>query len=183
MAEQQKKSSGNQQGCLGCLAVLIVIAIAITIVSATSGGKSQTPHQQAAAYVTKARRDMQMVQANVQVTEIELGETIKDFSQANLDQVAEAALHAHGTLDNIKTDLAIDGATGSSKLDNAELQLFTASEELRDAMSDLVTYAGNPNAATLAPLNSKFEQGVSDWNSAVRYIWHIANEAGGPPSV
>jgi hypothetical protein len=184
MAEKKQPSGKEQaQGCMGCLGLIVVIAVvAVVISAASSGGKGQTPRQQAAGYISKARRDIQMVQANVQVAEIDLGLAIKDSSQSNVNQVAQAAQQAHDALDNIKDDLALDGSTGSSSLDNAETQVFGACEELRDAMFDLVTYSGNPNPATLARLNSKFETGRGDWNSAVRYIWHVAQQAG-PPTV
>lgn len=180
MAQQKKQQ--QTQGCLGCLGFIVVIAIVVVVISAVSGGKSQTPRQQAMGYITKSRRDIDMVQASVQSAEISLGLAIKDSTQSNVNQAAQAAQQAHDALDNIKDDLAVNGSVGSSGLDNAETQVFGACEELRDAMADLVGYAGNPNAATLARLNSKFESGRSDWNSAVRYVWRVAHEHK-PPTI
>jgi hypothetical protein len=182
MAKKQKKQATPRETATGCLVVIVIAVIIAIVVAVSGGGKSQTPKQQAAAYIKSANQDLGTVQASVQTVLITMGLAIKSSTQSNVDQLAQSAQTAHDTVDNTCNDMATKGSIGSSGLPGAETDLFGACQELRDAMSAIVGYTGNPNPATLAQLNTKFTTGRSDWNEAVRSIYQTAGESH-PPTI
>jgi hypothetical protein len=100
-------------------------------------------------------------------------------SKESADQVAQAAQTAHDNLDAIRTDFALTTST-SGNLGNAEIEIFGAVNDLKNAMGALVTYAGTPNAATLAKFNTQYETAAGEWNDGVRLVWDIAGRRGAP---
>lgn len=186
---------------------LVVVLVIVIIAVATSGSSkkpsSSTPPptttQQAAptttapakpsipkaeadarSYITAHGGDAYRVQANVLDVQLAVGLFQKQATQANLNQMAMQAQTAHDNLDAIRTDFA--GGFGNDELGTAELNAFSGANDLKNAMGALVSYAGAPNAATLAHFTTQYQTAVSEWNQGVRIIWRLAHR-GKPPTV
>lgn len=167
-----------RNGCVGCLGLLVITIVILAVVGAgvsslVSPGKSETPGQDAIAYVNTFRTDAGQVNANIEVVAIDIG------SKASIDRVAQDAQQAHDNLDNVRDDFA-QTTTTSGNLGNAELEVFTAANDLKNAMGALVTYTGSPNPATLAQFTTQFQTARGEWNDGVRVVWDIAGRRGAP---
>lgn len=140
---------------------------------AACGGPKATVAEQARSYIDKNGADVNRVQANVLTMQVMIGLARKASTQADVNQLAQGAQQAHDNLDNLRYNLTADQYEGT--LGDAELNVFSGTSDLRDAMSALVTYTGTPNAATLAKFTTKYQSAVAEWNSGVRTIWKLAN--------
>jgi hypothetical protein len=132
----------------------------------------------ARSYIAKYGADANRVQANIQVVQITVVTLQKSPTQDALNQVAIQAQTAHDNLDAIRADFA--GGFGSDELGSAELEVFSAADDLKNSMGALVAYTGDPNPATLAHFNAQYHQGISEWNNGVRTIWRLAKRAKPP---
>ena len=63
-----------------------------------------------------------------------------------------------------------------------EVELFTAANDLKNAMGAVASYTGNPNPATLAHFTTQYQNAVGEWDDSVKTIWGIAAESN-PPTV
>jgi hypothetical protein len=168
------EASNFKTGCIGCLSIIVIVAVIIAIVMAvTGGGHKATVAEQARSYVDKNGPDVKRVQANVVTVQVMTGLAQKAPTQANVNGLAQRAQQAHDNLDSLRYNLTSDFPGGA--LGDAELSVFSGTNDLRDAMSALVTYTGTPNAATLAQFTTKYQSAVAEWNSGVRTIWKLAN--------
>lgn len=168
---------------LGAVILVIIIAVSSnnsskTPTTTTNATKSTTksavssaPHASAAEqYIRKHGADANRVQANVLLVSLAVTQAKKS---GDLNAVAQAAQSAHDNLDNIRNDFADTAsiACSSCSLGDASLELFTASNDLKNAMGALVAYTGDPNPATLAHFNTQFATARSEWNQGARFIW------------
>jgi hypothetical protein len=173
----QKKQKSSAQGCLG---VVLMAVIIIVVIAAASSGSSKTPKQQAEGYIKSMNNDMNRVQASVLDTEVAVGLAAKSPTTSNVNQLAQVAQQAHDSINNIRDDFATSATSG--RLGNAEVELFTAANDLKNSMGAVVAYTGNPNPATLAHFTSQFQNAKSEWNDVVRTVWRVAGEST-PPTV
>ncbi len=104
---------------------------------------------------------------------VKLGKT-----DADLYQIAQGAQEAHDALDAVRQSFADSGGDGS--LGDAELDVFSAANDLKNSMGALVAYAGDSNPATLAHFTSQFGEARAQWNHGVRVIWHLAHARRAP---
>lgn len=149
------------------------LLVILSAASALAGcGASSTPRQQADAYIKQVHINAAQVQASVEVVFIDIGL----HSRAN--QIAQDAQAAHDRIDAIRDNFATTG--GSGGLGDAETEVWVAAGDLRDAMHNLVTYAGTPNPATLVRFKSLFQQARAEWNQSVGTIWRTANTRHAP---
>ena len=180
MAKQaQAKPSGSRQA-RGCLTFIVLIVIIVIAVSA-AGGSSKAPKQQARAYIKSMRKDMNTVQAAVQSVQAGILILRKGpVTQDAINQFAQLAQQAHDFIDGVRQDFATSDTSGN--LGNAEVEVFTAANDLKNAMGAVVAYTGNPNPATLAHFTSQYQNAVGEWDDGIKTIWRIAGESN-PPTV
>lgn len=174
------ESSGltRTKGCLSLIVLGVILVVAISTIS-SSGGKSKTPQQNAQTYIKSMGRDMNTVQVSVQSVQAGLLILQKDGATSDaVNQFAQVAQQAHDSIDAVRQDFAT-GDTGGN-LGNAEVELFTAANDLKNAMGAVVAYTGNPNPATLAHFTSQYQPAVAEWNDGVRGVWSIAGESKPP---
>jgi hypothetical protein len=182
MAKQaQGKPSGARQA-RGCL-TFIVVVIAIVIAVSAAGGSSKTPKQQAQGYIKSMSKDINTVQASVQSVQggiLILKKSGGNITQSEVNQFAQLAQQAHDFIDGVRQDFATSNTSGN--LGNAEVELFTAANDLKNAMGAVVAWTGNPNPATLAHFTSEYQNAVGEWNDGIQTVWSIAGESN-PPTV
>ena len=123
-----------------------------------------------------------VVQANVQVAEIALGQFLKHQTAANLEQVAEQSDSAHTNLNDVR-DQFVHAATGdlNSPLGQAEVNVWSGANDLKNSMGALTATTGDPtNAAVAAHFTNQFQAAQQEWNTGVRTVWRMAHERGAP---
>jgi hypothetical protein len=183
----------KQQRGTGCLIVVTILAVVIVIGAVTSGSKSggskstgshtsSTSHHRsssgprggAVAYIKNHGLDASRVQASVDDVGIDIA------TKASIDQTAQDAQQAHNGIDSVRNDFADTSSNGS--LDNAEVEVFGAANDLKNAMGALVSYTGDPNPATLAQFTTQYQNARGEWNAGVRAIWRMAGREH-PPTI
>lgn len=122
-------------------------------------------------------QDAQAVRANVVNVLVAVGEAQKSPNQTSLDTLASVATTAHNNLNDEKDQIAVDSDLG----DNNDINLSVAVDDVKSSVGALVTYTGNPNAATLASFSTQYATAVSEWNSAVDAIYAGTSEK--PPEI
>jgi len=171
MAAKQPK---GRSGCFVLVSMMLVFAVIGGVGAAVlSSGKSKTPKQDALAYVNRFTAQMGAVEANIAVVENDVS------TKAPINQIALAAQRAHDNLDATRNDFA-NTTTTSGSLGNAETDVFTAANDLKDSMGALVAYTGAPNPATLAHFTAQFQSAATEWNDGVGTIWRVAQRRGAP---
>ena len=193
MAKPKRPTPSGATRARGCLTLIVLIVIAVVVISSLSGGKSQTPpadgagvqesdaQQSARAYIKSMSRDINTVQVSVQSVQagillLQKGGVTPDA----LNQFAQLAQQAHDSIDAVRQDFATGDTSGN--VGNAEVELFTAANDLKNAMGAVVAVTGNPNPATLAHFTSQYQNAVSEWDDGVKTVWSIAGESK-PPTV
>jgi hypothetical protein len=159
------------------MAMVLVIVVAVAVASGRSGS-SQTPKQAARAYIRSMHHDTNTVQVSVQSVQVGILLLRKGATQGAIDQFAQLAQQAHDSIDAIRDDFATSDTSGA--LGNAEIELFTAANDLKNAMGAVVDYTGNPNPASLAKFTSQYQNAVGEWDQGVREVWSIADERKSP---
>jgi hypothetical protein len=182
MAQQVKPRPAGSSRARGCLTFIVAIVVVVVAISAiSSGGKSKTPQQQAQAYIKSMSRDINTVQVSVQSVQVGIALLQKGgASTGAVDQFAQLAQQAHDSINAVRQDFATGDTSGN--LGNAEVELFTAANDLKNAMGAVVAYTGNPNPATLAHFTSQYQNAVGEWDDGVTTIWTIAGKTK-PPTV
>ena len=171
-----KKSSAQ-----GCLTLIVIVVIAVAVIAVVSGGKSQSPKQAARSYIKTMHMDWNTVQVSVQSVQVGIEIVAKDkggTSESSMDQFAQLAQEAHDSINNVRNDFATTDVSGT--LGNAEVEVFGAANDLKNAMGAMVTYLGNPNPATLAKFTSQYQNSVGEWDQGIATIWRVAGERGAP---
>lgn len=187
-AKPKPSGSTRAKGCLTLIVLVAIVVIAIATLSdgggnSNSGGPdvSAGPQQDAQSYIKSMRRDINTIQVSVQ--SVQAGLLILQKNGATPDainQFAQLAQQAHDSIDAVRQDFATGDTSGN--LGNAEAELFTAADDLKNAMGAVVAYTGNPNPATLAHFTTQYENAVGEWDDSVKTIWGIAAESN-PPTV
>ncbi len=191
------KGRSHRRGWVVGLLLLLIVGIAnassgsiksgppVTGAPAKPAPRPNAPAQpatdaKAVAYIDKLKQDTGVVQASVEVVQISLGQAIhSSSSQGDIDQVAQQAQQAHDQIDGLRDDFAQTNET-NGELGNAETEVFTAANDLKNAMGALVAYTGSPNPATLAHFTTQYQNARSEWNHGVRAIWRAANQHHAP---
>lgn len=127
----------------------------------------------ARSYASRHAHEINTVRVMVQSVQIAVALAQKSPTQDSLNQLAQIAQQAHDSIDGVRKDFADTSDSGS--LGNAELEVFTAANDLKDSMGALVAYTGDPNAATLAHFTSQYGPAVAEWNDGIRVIWRAAH--------
>jgi len=187
MAQPAKPKSGsNERRRLTLVEFVVVIAVIIAAVSGGCGGgggqsstgKGNGSRQAARDYIKSKHRDTNTVQASVQSLQAGLAIMSKSATPDDMNSFAQLAQQAHDFIDGVRNDFATSDTTGA--LGNAEVEVFAAANDLKNAMGAVVAYTGDPNPATLAHFTSLYQTAVSEWNDGIRTIWRIAGERGAP---
>lgn len=157
--------------------MLVIIAVVggvrALISSGGRGGHADNARRDARSYITgNLGIEADHVTAYVAVVEIDIG------PHTSIDKVAQDAQQAHDHLDAVRDDFAT--ADDSGDLGKAETEVFTAANDLKNAMGALVAYTGDPNPATLAQFTTQYQTAKGEWNDGVKTIWRIARRKGAP---
>jgi hypothetical protein len=131
----------------------------------------------ARSYILDHRSDINTVQVSVQSVQAGVAIAQKSPSIDVINQLAQLAQQAHDNLDAVRNDFA---SSDGGALGDAELEVFSAANDLKNSMGALVAYTGNPNPATLAQFTSQYQAGLSEWNQGIRAIWRIAHRTKPP---
>ncbi len=115
----------------------------------------------------------------VQTVQIGVGELQRSPTTGNVNQLAQLAQSAHDNIDAIRNSFA---ETDSGPLGDAELDVFSGANDLKNSMGALVAYTGSPNPAALADFTSQYTSAKTEWNRGIRTIWRLARESD-PPTV
>jgi rRNA maturation endonuclease Nob1 len=127
----------------------------------------------ARSYASRHAHEINTVHVMVQSVQIAVALAQKSPTQDSLNQLAQIAQQAHDSIDGVRQDFADTSDSGS--LGNAELEVFTAANDLKNSMGALVAYTGDPNAATLAHFTSQYGPAIAEWNDGIRVIWRAAH--------
>ena len=128
--------------------------------------------------------DIARIQANVQVVQMLVAVVSKNPTAAKTPELAQLAQQAHDNVDAMRTstDWTSGLTTRAGTLQNAEVGVYSSTNELKNAMGALVAFTGNPNAATFAHFKTQYRKARADWNAAVRTIWRLDHRMK-PPTV
>jgi hypothetical protein len=96
-----------------------------------------------------------------------------------VNQLAQLAQSAHDNIDAIRNNFA---ETDSGTLGNAEIDVFSGANDLKNSMGALVAYTGNPTPASLADFTSQYGSAKAEWNRGISTIWKLARQ-NNPPTV
>lgn len=174
---------------------VLAAVVLVVIIAAIAGGskKSSGPTAQASAvsqptessaqkdalaYIKELGPDTYRVQASVLAVQLAIVQLQKTESEANLDDVASLAQTAHDRIDEIRDEFA-QGETGGP-IGQADLEVFSSANSLKNAMGALVAYTGNPNPATLAHFKAQYGPARDEWDRGVRTIWGKAHKKDAP---
>jgi hypothetical protein len=133
----------------------------------------------ARSYIGTLGFEAGQAQASVEVVQIQIGELIQSPTPSNVNALALAAKQAHDLLNGIRADFA-ETTTEDGPLGNAQIEVFTAANDLKNAMGAIGTYVGDPNPQTLADLTVQYQQARAEWNQGIRVIWRAAREKNAP---
>ena len=112
------------------------------------------------------------------IAELYAASDMTNIDQGSLDQIASDAKALHDHLTDFRSQLlAADGNTGSDQLD-----YITAENDLKNAFGSVESWAGSPNAKTLADMTSQLTSSITEYNSAVTKVWADAS-AGKAPTI
>ena len=164
--KQQYKIRWGRVGVLG------VAIVASAVVIGTNKASKPSPQKAASAYINKLGAEASSVQGYVQLVLVDVG------SNADINKVAQDAQQAHGQLDTMRNDFAYPQDSGN--LGNAEVEVLTAANDLKNAMGALVAYTGNPNPATLAQFKTSYNNAAGEWDHGVKTIWSAAGRSDAP---
>lgn len=181
--------------------------LALLIIGAATSGKSKSPatshpatqaashpaaqsaprpsvpasEKEARAWINEHRVDAEHVAALIALVQITLHEAEKhEAGESSLDAVAQAAQGAHDQINEVRSDFASGETSGA--LEHAALEVFTAANELKNAMGAMVAYTGNPNPATLAHFTSQYTPAREEWDHGITTIWSLAHQHH-PPTI
>ncbi len=177
----------------GAILLTIIIGVSVgggTNASDTAGGGSVDQSAPVAptnddmakttAWIDKTNHDTHSVQVAVQ--SVQAG--IKLIQQGSTDPGSQAALsglvkQSHDFLHDAELNLVgeIDDPLKSQRE-----EAWYAANQLSDAMSKLRSYIDSAKPSDLADFQTKYQQGVQDWNEAVTKIWAAAGRST-PPTV
>lgn len=181
-------------GLGGALLLTIIIGVSVggsgTNASDTAGGGSvdqsapvaptDDDMTKTAAWIDKTNHDTHSVQVAVQ--SVQAG--IKLIQQGSTDPASAAALsglvkQSHDFLHDAELNLVgeIDDPLKSQRE-----EAWYAANQLSDAMDKLRSYIDSSKPSDLADFQTKYQQGVQDWNEAVTKIWAAAGRPT-PPTV
>jgi hypothetical protein len=179
------RSWGKVLGIFGGGVGALLVAIVIVVVAGGSNPKPasapapvETRRDLARGWIVRHGGDGFRVRAVIANVILEVGAFKRSPTQVNLDRLATVAQQAHDDLDAIRANFAT--ATDGGALGNAELDMFSGANDLKNAMGALVAEAGAPNAATVAHFNTSYAHAVKEWNGGARTIWHIAHRTSPP---
>ncbi|MFL6164501.1 MAG: hypothetical protein ACJ74U_20075 [Jatrophihabitantaceae bacterium] len=164
-------------GAAGGAAMFLFLVLAL---AGCTGHTGRTPQERAAAYVQKYGAEAVAVQGDVQQVQALLKTTAANATDASVGRLAIMAQAAHDDLDSGRSDFATDG--GGGDVGAAITSMYSAVNDLKNAMGGIVAYTGNPNPATEAKMVTQYQNAVAEWNDAVTTIWSVAGE-GKPPTV
>lgn len=188
----------------GALAVLFVgFVIIIAITAATSSGSSK-PHtaaahptrgkhhrkaagdQKARDYIKSHAGDLTNTQHAVQNAELGLGLVALDLKKnrdpsADVANAAQAAQDAHDRLDQIRNDFALNSDSDTSTArGNAELEVFSAANDLKNAMGQMVAVLSSNTLGSAVKFKSQYVQAADEWNAGVKTLYRLAHRRGAP---
>lgn len=103
-------------------------------------------------------------------------------TEHQLTRVARAAQEANKRIDEARSGWTVTESGEEEELSTIETQLTEGSDELKNAMAALVTYAGNPNAAALMPYTMHIKSGREQWNEGISQLWYLTKRSK-PPTV
>jgi hypothetical protein len=198
--KQAPRSIWQNKWLWGAVAVVVVIIIVVAAVSGGNHSSSSTPvhktvkavsHQPAThhpavpqsqkdalAYLKEHEDQINRVAANVHVVQLAVTTAQKSSSEADVNEVARLAQEAHNSLDEARKELATTEASG--ELGEAQLEVFSSTNGLKNAMGAVVAYTGNPNPATLAQFTTQYHPAAEEWNNGVTTIWRLAGKSNPP---
>jgi hypothetical protein len=198
----QKKRIGPVRGCLSAIVVVIVLFVIIGVVAGGSSSKKgsnsntstasgtavrntkpgNSERAAARAWITKMHHDWNDVQVSVQAVQAGLQILTKDGATPSaMVQFSQLAQQSHDSIDGIRDDFATTDTSG--KLGNAELELFTAANGLKNSMGQMVVVAdSNASTGSMAKFEEEYGPARSEWNAGVREIWKLAGKKH-PPTV
>lgn len=146
----------------------------------TRPAESQS-EKEARAWINEHRVDAEHVVGLLAIVQVALHEGEKhEAGESSLDAITQAAQGAHDQINEIRSDFASGETSGA--LEHAALEVFSAANELKNAMGAMVAYTGNPNPATLAHFTSQYTPAREEWNEGVKTIWRLAHESH-PPTI
>lgn len=154
------------------------------VVPITTAPAISADQQDAERFIRVYGDDVARIQANVQVVQMLVVVVSKDPSTAKTVELAQLARRTHDNVDGLRTgtDWSSGVTARAGALQNAEVGVYSATNELKNAMGALVAFTGNPNAATLARFKTNYRTARADWNAAVRTVWRLAQQKK-PPTV
>jgi hypothetical protein len=118
----------------------------------------------------------------VRIVQTGVNKTAPSGSEAEsaLYELAQVAQKAHDQIDEVRNNFATTETNGA--VGKAAVEVFTAANELKNAMGAIVAYTGNPNPATLAHFTSQYTPAREEWNEGVKAIWSLAHKSK-PPTI
>jgi len=169
-------------GCGGLIALIIFISVlsyALSDKSKTTAPPTKTVaastvrKREARAYIAAHGADARRVKQTVGLAQAMIQAAKGAPSQSTIDEVATVAQEAHNVLDAIRANFATADDPGA--LGDAELNVFSGANDLKNSMGALVAAMGDSNAANIAHFNAQYANAVAEWDSGVRVIWRDAH--------
>ncbi len=116
----------------------------------------------------------------VRAVESEVAALASPPTEKQLARLSEAAQMADAHVDEARSGWNVNESSEEEEFSTIETQLSEGAVELKNAMAALVTYAGNPSAATFAPYTTHIRSGREKWNEGVVQLWHVLKRRAPP---
>lgn len=156
------------------------LAAAVVLLAAGCSGQGQTPAQKASGYISHHGAEALAVQQDITAVQAAMTRVVAQSSTETVNSLALVAQQAHDDLSSGKDSFAQVG--GGGDVGNAITDVYSAVNDLKNAMGGIVAFTGDPNPATQAKMITQYQSAVAEWNDAVTTIWSAAGQAT-PPTV
>jgi hypothetical protein len=155
------------------------LAVVLMLVAGCSG-QGQTPAQKASGYISKHGAEALALQQDIAAVQAAMTRVIARPTTETVNALALVAQQAHDDISSGKDSFAQVG--GGGDVGNAITSVYSAVNDLKNAMGGIVAFTGNPNPATQAKMTLQYQTAVQEWNDAVTTIWSTAGQDQ-PPTV
>jgi len=157
--------------------VALLLVLAASCLLATACGSA--PDQSAVKFVNERKSDAERTQHAVGEARAALAALSNPPTVGQLLHLRTTARFARERINEVRAGLPTFEAA-EEELPIAESEAGTGSNELNDAMGELVIYARHPRAKTLARYQVDIAQGVARWDESMREMWRLARQPNPP---
>ncbi len=154
----------------------------LALAALTLAGCGSSAQPGAVAFFNERGQKAAQVGSSVRAVEAEVRALSSPPSRRQLANLAKGAQRANERIDAALRGWVVGENVEGEELPTIESQLSEGAGALKNALAALASYAGNPNAAALAPYTRYLDSAREKWNEGVTQLWHVVKRPD-PPTV